>query len=200
MKLIVATKNKKKFIEFKRILLSLGIEIIGEDDLNFLLPEVEETGSTFEENAELKAMSAMKATGMPAVADDSGLCVKALDGKPSVYSARYSGENANDESNNKKLLLELENVSEGKRTAKFISAICLVFPSLEKITAMGECEGEIAFTEMGSGGFGYDPLFLVDGVCFGELSPEDKDKISHRGKALRELAEKLSAFLKGIEN
>ena len=200
MKFIIATKNKKKLAELERILAPLGIEAISENELDFLLPEVEETGTTFEENAMLKAMSAMNTTGLPAIADDSGLCVEALGGAPGVYSARYAGENARDGDNNEKLLFEMKDIAQGERQAKFVCAICGVFPTGEMITARGECFGEIAFSQMGQGGFGYDPLFLVDGLCFGELSPEKKDGISHRGQALRVLAEKLSAFLKGIEN
>ena len=200
MKFIIATKNKKKLAELSRILAPLGIEAVAENELDFLLPEVEETGSTFEENAMLKAVSAMNATGMPAIADDSGLCVSALGGAPGVYSARYAGENAIDLENNNKLLLEMKDVPKEKRQAKFVCAICVVFPTGEKITARGECHGEIGFSQMGQGGFGYDPLFLVDGICFGELSPEKKDTLSHRGQAVCTLAEKLSAYLKGIEN
>lgn len=200
MKFIIATKNIKKLAELARILAPLGIEAISENELDFLLPEVEETGSTFEENALLKAMSAMTATGLPAIADDSGLCVDALGGEPGVYSARYAGENASDLDNNDKLLFEMKEIPKADRQAKFVCAICVVFPTGEKITARGECHGEIGFSQMGQGGFGYDPLFLVDGICFGELSPIEKDEISHRGLALRVLAEKLSAFLKGIEN
>ena len=197
MKFIVATKNKKKLSELMRILSPMGIDIISEAELPTALPEVEETGETFLENARLKAVSAMQNTGLPAIADDSGLCVDALDGRPGVYSARYSGQDATDEKNNEKLLFEMMNVPNDSRGARFVSAICLVFPDGNEITAYGECKGRIAFERHGNGGFGYDPIFLVGEKSFGELPAEEKDSLSHRGKALNELSKQLGVYLRG---
>ena len=186
MKFVIATHNQKKLQELERILMPLHISVSAPD-----LPEVEETGTPFAENAFLKADSACRETGLPAVADDSGLMVDALDGAPGVYSARYAGENATDLDRIHKLLDAIKEVPQEKRTAKFISAICCVFPDGTRITAQGECAGTIAFAPEGEGGFGYDPVFLVNGKSFAQLTAEEKDEISHRGRALRAFAEKL---------
>ena len=155
MKFVIATHNQHKLQELQRILAPLGIEAITAD-----LSEVEETGTTFAENAFLKAQSACRETGLPAVADDSGLEVESLDGRPGVYSARYAGENATDAQRMEKLLGELEGVPAEKRGARFVSAVCCVFPDGERIQAEGECPGAIAFAPAGEDGFGYDPVFL----------------------------------------
>ncbi|MBW7573575.1 RdgB/HAM1 family non-canonical purine NTP pyrophosphatase [Caproiciproducens faecalis] len=186
MKFVMATHNQKKLDELERILMPLHISV----SAPYLL-EVEETGTTFAENAFLKADSACRETGLPAVADDSGLMVDALNGAPGVYSARYAGEDATDLDRIHKLLDALKDVPEEKRTAKFVSAICCVFPDGSQITAQGECAGTIAFAPEGEGGFGYDPIFLVNGRSFAQLTAEEKDEISHRGRALRAFAEKL---------
>ena len=183
---IMATHNKHKVAELSRILEPMGIHVETAD-----LPEVEETGTTFEENARLKALSACKTTGLPSVADDSGIAVDALGGAPGVYSARYAGEEATDADRNKKLLEEMKDIPEGKRSARFVSAICCVFPSGEEITVTGVCEGTVAFAPQGKDGFGYDPIFLVGDRTYAELSPAEKDAVSHRGKALRLLKEEL---------
>lgn len=183
---IMATHNKHKVAELSRILEPMGIHVETAD-----LPEVEETGTTFEENARLKALSACKTTGFPSVADDSGIAVDALGGAPGVYSARYAGEEATDADRNKKLLEEMKDIPEGKRSARFVSAICCVFPSGEEITVTGVCEGTVAFAPQGKDGFGYDPIFLVGDRTYAELSPAEKDAVSHRGKALRLLKEEL---------
>lgn len=183
---VIATHNKGKLKELQRILAPLNIDVTTAE-----LDEVEETGTTFEENAFLKADAACRQTGMPAVADDSGLMVDALHGEPGVYSARYAGEGASDMDRIHKLLSNLKDVPAEKRTAKFVSAICCVYPNGERIDVRGECPGTIAFTPHGNGGFGYDPVFLVGGKSFGELSAEEKDRISHRGRALALLAERL---------
>ena len=183
---IMATHNKHKVAELSRILEPMGIHVETAD-----LPEVEETGTTFEENARLKALSACKTTGLPSVADDSGIAVDALGGAPGVYSARYAGEEATDADRKKKLLEEMKDIPEGKRSARFVSAICCVFPSGEEITVTGVCEGTVAFAPRGKDGFGYDPIFLVGGRTYAELSPAEKDAVSHRGKALRLLKEEL---------
>lgn len=195
MKLLVASKNKKKIAEIERILAPLGLEPVCETDIGIALPEVEETGKTFFDNALLKARSAANTANMPAVADDSGLCVDALGGEPGVYSARYSGEGANDQKNNDKLLRELAKHPGCDRGARFVSAVCVVFPNGDVVSAEGEIRGEIAASPSGSGGFGYDPLFCVGGVSFADMSSDEKDKISHRGAALQNLKVKLEEYL-----
>ena len=155
------------------------------------LPDVVEDGDTFEANAALKARSACRVTGLPAIADDSGLCVDYLDGAPGIYSARFSGGHGNDEANNDLLLQKLEGVPMEQRTAYYVCAICCVFPDGEELTVRGECHGHIGFERDGNAGFGYDPLFLVEGRSFGRYTAEEKDKISHRGRALRTLAAEL---------
>ncbi len=196
MRILVATHNHKKLEELSRILKPLGIEAVTDTEAGLTLDEVEETGTTFEENAKIKAAAASSQSGLPAVADDSGLEVDALGGAPGVYSARYAGENATDADRNQKLLAELADVPEQQRTARFVSAICCVFPNGDCVTARGECPGRIGYQPQGSGGFGYDPLFVVDGgSTFAELSAGDKDAISHRGKALRVFAERLQEYL-----
>ncbi len=182
----MATHNRHKVRELQRILAPLGIEVATAE-----LPEVEETGTTFEENAEIKARSACRATGLPSVADDSGIVVDALGGAPGVYSARYAGPDATDEERNRKLLEELRGVPDEKRTARFVSAVCCAFPDGEAITVTGVCEGRVAYLPSGSGGFGYDPIFLVGKKTYAELTPSEKDAVSHRGKALRLLAARL---------
>lgn len=192
MKYIIATNNPKKLLELERILNPLGIQAVTAKSMGIELEDVEETGTTFAENAQLKARAACKRSGMPAIADDSGLMVDALNGEPGVYSARYAGENATDEQRNTKLLYNLRDVPECNRSARFASAICCTYPDGREINVYGECEGRIAFEPRGKGGFGYDPVFLVEGdKSYAELSKEEKDKISHRGNALRLLAQKL---------
>jgi XTP/dITP diphosphohydrolase len=166
--------------EFERILTPLGLRIALRE-----LSEVEETGETFAQNAFLKAESAMKETGLPAIADDSGLMVDALDGAPGVYSARYAGEGGTYDDVIEKLLYEMRGVPEGERTARFVSSICCVFPDGETLRAEGVCEGVIAFEKRGKGGFGYDPVFLCGEKSFAEMSGAEKDAVSHRGRALR---------------
>lgn len=192
MELVIATHNRNKVVEFGRILRPLGVRAVSAE-----LPEVEETGKTFAENAFLKADSACRATGRPAVADDSGLAVGALGGAPGIYSARYAGEGAPNEARIKKLLSALKGVPAEKRGAQFVCAICCVFPNGDRITAQGRCQGRIAFAPKGEGGFGYDPVFLFGERTFAELSPEEKDRVSHRGKALRAFAEKLKRYKEG---
>lgn len=195
MRYIVATHNNKKLNELSRILVPLGIEAVTDRDLGLSLPEVEENGATFEENAFLKADSACRATGLPAIADDSGLCVDALDGAPGLYSARFAGEGATDAEKIEKLLTALEDVPEEKRTARFVSAICCVFPDGKTLYARGECEGTIAFAPSGEGGFGYDPVFVTDGNSFAQMTAEEKDAVSHRGRSLRAFSKVLETYL-----
>lgn len=195
MDFILATNNMKKLEEMQRILSPLGIEVKTAAMLGIELPEVEEDGDTFEANAEIKAASACKITGLPAIADDSGLCVDYLDGAPGIFSARFAGEHGNDEKNNDLLLQKLEGVKQEDRTAHYVCAICCIFPDGRKIVVRGECEGLIGFERNGNAGFGYDPLFIVDGKSFGRYTGEDKDKISHRGKALRALVAELEKHI-----
>ncbi len=191
MKYVIATHNRHKLQELQRILDPMGIEAITAD-----LSEVEETGTTFAENAYLKAKSACEETGLPAVADDSGLEVDALDGRPGVYSARYAGENASDAQRIEKLLGELSNVPAEKRTARFVSAVCCVFPNGDVIRVEGDCPGSIAFSPEGNDGFGYDPVFLVGEKTFAQMTAAEKDAVSHRGKALEKFATALQEYLK----
>ena len=190
MKFIIATHNKKKLAEMERILNPIGIEVSTAQ-----LQEVDETGTTFAENAYLKANAACKETGLPAIADDSGLAVDALNGAPGIYSARYAGAHATDLKKMEKLLCELKDVPKEKRTARFVCSICCVFPNGDCITAEANCEGNIAFELTGDGGFGYDPIFLVGEQSFGQLSDEEKDRMSHRGKALMLFSQKLQEYL-----
>lgn len=195
MKLLIATHNNKKKAELQRILSPLGIDVVTAENIGCTLREVEETGTTFEENAEIKAIAGCEDSGIPCIADDSGLCVDYLSGEPGVYSARYSGVHGNDEENINKLLNKLSGIPKEKRTARFVCAACCVFPDGKKITVRGECEGEILTERHGTGGFGYDPVFMANGKPFGEISSEEKDEMSHRGKALRLMAEELKKII-----
>ena len=203
MVFLIATGNKYKKIEFERILAPLGIEIKTADELGIELPEVEETGTTFEENAVLKSESGCKVSGLPTLSDDSGLCVDALDGAPGIYSARYSsldGEDADDEDNNRKLLRELGDTPLEKRNAHYVCAVSCSFPNGDNIVVRGECHGFIGFEKHGNGGFGYDPLFLFgdkpSGRTFAEITPEEKDSQSHRSKALHLMSAELKKYMK----
>ena len=195
MKLVLASKNKKKLIEMNAILNQLGIEVCSEAEAGVDV-DVEETGTTFEENSLLKAKAVMEASGMPAIADDSGLCVTCLNDAPGVYSARYGGEGLDDTA---RYQLLLENMrGQMPRTAKFVSVITCCFPNGDVICARGECPGTIAFAPMGEGGFGYDPVFFVPALkkTFSQLSAEEKNAISHRGKALEIFRGKLEEYMK----
>ena len=197
---IIASNNPKKVEELNRILNPLGIVAKTAKELGVNLDEVEETGETFIENARLKAKATYQLTGMPCIADDSGLMVDALNGRPGVYSARYSGEGANAEKNNAKLLSEMQNVPVTRRTAKFVTVICCILEDGKEIIAHGECVGRIGYQPVGENGFGYDPLFIVqDGRTFAQLTADEKDKISHRGNAIRILKKELEKrFGEGI--
>lgn len=195
MDFILATNNMKKLEEMQRILSPLGINVVTAKMLGITLDEVEEDGETFEDNAKIKAHAACKATGMPAIADDSGLCVDYLNGAPGVYSARFAGEHGNDELNNDLLLEKLDGVEMQERTAHYVCAICCSFPDRDDIVVRGECRGKIGFERDGNQGFGYDPLFLVNGKSFGKYTAEEKDKISHRGNALRLLTKELEKII-----
>lgn len=195
MKVFIATKNHHKLTELKRILVPMGFEVLSENDLDKPLPEVDETGTSYEENALLKAHSGLRVTGLITVADDSGLSVDYLDGAPGLYSARYSGMGASYASNNEKLLAALDGVPYEKRTATFVSAIACAFPDGRKFTVRGDCKGFVAEECHGDGGFGYDPLFICDAGCYAEMTPEEKDRVSHRGNALRAFKEELKKYI-----
>ena len=195
MKIFIATKNQKKLVELSRILEPMGFEVLSEKDLENPITDVIEDGRTFEENAIIKAKAGLRETGYISVADDSGICVDYLGGAPGIYSARYSGGHGNDDDNNKKILKELQGVPMEKRTAYYVAAIACVFPDGRQFTVRGECHGHIAFEESGNCGFGYDPLFISEKGCFGHLSAEEKDSISHRGKALRLFKEELKKYI-----
>lgn len=193
MTVVAATQNRHKIEEIEAITKEFDINIISRQEAGVPDIEIVEDGTTFEENSYKKAFEIMKLTGMPAVADDSGLAVDALDGAPGIYSARFSGLDGDDKANNRKLLELLKDVTMEKRTARFVSVITLIFPDGKTIVCRGECEGHIMFEESGSNGFGYDPLFRPEGyeVSFGQLPAAEKNRISHRAKALILLREKL---------
>lgn len=184
MKLVLASKNVHKLAEMQAILGQLGLEVVLESDVGVDV-DVEETGTTFEENALLKARAVMEASHMAAIADDSGLMVDALDGAPGVYSARYGGLNS-DEARTALLLENLKDVPQEQRTARFVSAIACVLPDGRVVTASGTCEGLILFEPRGSSGFGYDPVFYVPqlGMTFAQADADAKNAVSHRGKSL----------------
>ena len=194
MKLVLASKNAKKLKEMNEILSGMGVEVCLQADAGVDV-DVEETGSTFEENSLLKARAVMEASGLAAIADDSGLCVDALNGAPGVFSARYGGEGLDDAG---RYRLLLSNMPRGQaRTARFVSAIACCFPNGDVLTARGECPGTIAFAPMGEGGFGYDPVFFLPKLkkTFAQLSPEEKNAISHRGLALQAFQAELEKYL-----
>ena len=193
-KFVLATHNPGKLAEMRAILSGLGVEVVGPAEAGVEV-DAEETGTTFAENAMLKAKAVCAAAGLPATADDSGLCVNALNGGPGVYSARYGGEELSDR---ERYMLLLNNMrGQGTRVAHFSCAVACAFPNGDTLTAEGRCDGAIAFAPIGEGGFGYDPVFLIPGKgkTFGQLSAEEKSAISHRGKALAAFAEKLKAYL-----
>ena len=194
-KFVLATHNPGKLAEMRAILSGLGVEAVSPAESGVEV-DVEETGSTFAENAMLKAKAICAASGLPAIADDSGLCVDALNGGPGGYSARYGGEGLDDRGRCMLLLRSLR--GQTTRAAHFTCAVACAFPNGDTLEAEGRCDGAIAFAPLGEGGFGYDPVFLIPekGKTFGQIGPEEKSKISHRGKALEAFAEKLGTYLK----
>lgn len=190
MRVVVASANEGKATEIRHVLEPLGWEVVRAKDLGTEVPEVEETGATFLENALLKARAYAERFECAALADDSGLEVDALGGAPGVRSARYAGEPSDDAANNAKLLAELAGVPEGERSARFRCVVAVAWPDGRVLAADGVCEGSIGFEPKGAGGFGYDPLFwpaAAPGRTMAELSPAEKSAISHRGSALRAL-------------
>ena len=204
--LVIASKNVGKIVEFQRLLAEYAsdITVLGLADFPDM-PDVEETGSTFEENALLKAHAVADYAGLPALADDSGLCVDVLDGAPGIFSARYAGEHGNDAANYSKLLTTLQStqkVEPSQRTAFFTCAVALVFPQndprhSQEIIERGFLHGTIALAPRGDAGFGYDPVFLPNGfdITLGEFGPGEKDRISHRGHSLRAIAPRIAELL-----
>lgn len=188
MKILIATKNEGKVKEFQSMFEDLGHEILSLTDIEGS-PDVEETGTTFEENAILKAETISQQMNIPVIADDSGLEIDALVGKPGVYSARYAGLQKSDEDNMSKVLAELQNVPDTQRSARFVCALAFAMPNKKTIVVNGECEGKILREKRGSKGFGYDPIFYVPHLnrSMAELAKEEKNKISHRAVALKKL-------------
>ncbi|MGQ9813489.1 MAG: XTP/dITP diphosphatase [Dissulfurimicrobium sp.] len=200
--IILATRNKGKIDEIRSMLSNLDIEVLSLDDVKNA-PDVVEDGATFEENAFKKASQIAQATGLMALADDSGLEVEALGGAPGIYSARFAGERASDDTNNKKLLDELKDIiDDDRRAARFKCVMVLYDPSGNWIKSEGVCKGIIAKTCKGKNGFGYDPVFFLPGLgrTMAELTKEEKSNISHRAMALKELIKKLPGFLASHEN
>ncbi len=188
--LVLASGNKGKLAEFQRLLDGLDVQIHSMKDYPEI-GEIVEDGSTFAENALIKARAVCKATGKPAMADDSGLAVDALNGAPGIYSARFAGEQRSDADNNAKVLQLMETVADADRTARFFCVIAIVLPDGREYTVEGTCEGTILHALRGEGGFGYDPLFYVESMnkTFAELTMEEKNRISHRGHANRKAVE-----------
>lgn len=193
MKVVLASKNKHKLEEISKITEKFDMELVLESELGVDI-DVEETGSTFEENSYLKAEAVMKATGLPALADDSGIAVDALNGEPGIYSARYGFDESLDDRGRLNLLLKnTENVPDDKRQAKFVCVITLVTPQGQTIQARGEVHGILLRAPAGENGFGYDPIFYYPpfGKSLAQVSPEEKNRVSHRANALKVFYEKL---------
>lgn len=196
MDIVAATNNPGKVEELRRLFAGSGHNIISMHDAGILV-QVEETGKSFAENAAMKAKAVCEAAGAPALGDDSGLCVDALGGAPGLHSARFAGNKQDDYANMKKLMRLLERTPFARRTARFECSLCLAAPDGATLTAEGACEGHIGLVQSSAdGGFGYDPIFYHDKIAFAEMTPEEKDAVSHRGNAVRALrADKLDAFL-----
>ncbi len=189
MKICAATGNAGKLRELRRILEAQGHEVVSQKELGITI-EPDETGTTFAENALIKAETICKASGLPTIADDSGLCVEALNGAPGVYSARYCGRHGDDEANNDKLLEAMKDIPAGQRGAKFVAAVCFILPDGRHLTCVGECPGS---ADCGVGKTGRRPN--TEGRSYAQLTPDEKDAISHRGNALAEMEQKLPGFL-----
>ena len=197
--IVLATRNSGKIREFQQLLKNFPVEIKGLSDFG-PIPEVEEDGETFDDNAYKKALFTAKALGLPAIADDSGLVVEALGGAPGVKSARYAGENSTDKENIDKLLMEMKGLDD--RRAAFECVISIAVPSGPALTYEGRCEGEITLEPKGKSGFGYDPVFFCPqfGKTFAELSSDEKNRVSHRGKALKEVTEEFEKIIVWLES
>ncbi|QHS22937.1 XTP/dITP diphosphatase [Virgibacillus sp. MSP4-1] len=188
-KVILATTNQGKAAEFKDIFSSIGIEIVSLPELGEPIPEIEETGDTFEANAKIKAEEVSKRFSQPVMSDDSGLEADALNGSPGVYSARYAGLEKNDQKNLEKVLEQLKGVEMPDRSARFVCVLALARPEKETIVKRGTCEGYIGLEEKGKNGFGYDPIFYPENMdrTLAELSPDEKNRISHRRHAIEKM-------------
>ena len=195
--LVLATRNKGKIEEVQRLISEHAPHIRLRSVAEFGVDDVDETGSTFEENALLKASTIARLTGLPALADDSGIAIDALGGAPGVYSARWSGVHGDDGANIAKVLEELADVPESDRGAQFVCVIALAMPDGRHVTVRGEVEGRVRTAPVGEYGFGYDPIFQPAGfqITTAQMDPKTKDSISHRGKALREIAPKIAPFI-----
>lgn len=199
-RILLATRNAKKLVEMRRIMpRASGVQILGLDDVP-AYEEVPEDGATFEDNALLKAREALAHTGLPAIADDSGLCVDAMNGMPGIFSARWSGRHGDDEANLRLLLAQLNDVPDVRRTAAFVCAAAYVDADGREIVLRDQMPGRVIRGPRGEGGFGYDPIFVPDQDGSGtltaaELAPDDKDRLSHRGKAMRRLAQQVLEYL-----
>lgn len=195
--LVLATRNKGKIEEVQRLISQHAPHIHLRSVSEFDLDDVEETGTTFEENALLKASTIARQTGLPALADDSGIAIDALGGAPGVFSARWSGVHGDDRANVAKVLKELEEVSDSERGAQFVCVIALALPNGRHLTVRGEVSGIVRRSPVGEYGFGYDPIFQPSGfdITTAQMDPETKDSISHRGKALRDIAPKIAPFI-----
>lgn len=193
MEILLASENAHKLEELSRILTPLGFDVVTPSQKGINLGCVEENGNTLIENSRIKANNARRISGMPVIADDTGLIVEALNGLPGVHTARFAGENATDNENVDKLLNEMKDVPKFKRTAKFVTSICCILSDDMTVEVEGECRGEIAFERSGENGFGYDPVFICEkyGRTFANCTAEEKDSVSHRGNALRKLREEL---------
>ncbi|MBQ8869210.1 MAG: RdgB/HAM1 family non-canonical purine NTP pyrophosphatase [Oscillospiraceae bacterium] len=195
MKFVIATHNNHKVAEFKRILEPLGVEVVSQKEAGIDV-EVVETGTTFAENAKLKAESVSHVGNCVAIADDSGICIDAFDGGPGIYSSRFLGEDTPYTEKNAIILDRLKDVPDEKRTARYVCAICCIFPNGDVIETEGRCEGKMGYESKGGNGFGYDPIFMVDDRSLAEISDAEKDEISHRGVALKRFVEELKSYLK----
>ncbi|WP_153503253.1 RdgB/HAM1 family non-canonical purine NTP pyrophosphatase [Cumulibacter manganitolerans] len=195
-RILLASRNAKKLAELRRIMAGADVEVVGLDDVP-AYDEVPEDGATFADNALLKAREAVRHTGIAAIADDSGICVDALNGMPGIFSARWCGRHGDDAANNALLLAQLQDVPDERLTAHFTCAAAYVGTDGREVVAHGEMTGRLRREPSGSGGFGYDPLFQPDGksVTAAELPPAEKDAISHRGQAMRELARRIAPYL-----
>lgn len=199
MQFILASHNPGKVAEMKSVLSPLGIHVLSEEEAGFTL-NVEETGSTFEENSYIKANAVCRKSGLPAIADDSGLCVDALGGAPGVYSARYGGECLDDAGRTELLLKNMS--GETNRACRFVCVITCCFPDGTVISARGECEGQLTEAPVGADGFGYDPVFYLPSKekTFAQLNAEEKNAVSHRGAALRLFYKRVKTYLDGYQD
>ncbi len=194
-KLVAATGNRGKLREIRDLLSPLGVEVLSQGEAGFA-GEIVEDGATFEENALIKARAVARATGLPAIADDSGLCVDALHGAPGIYSARYAGEDATDADRIALLLRNMAEVPDGERGAHFVSALAFCTPEGEEFAVRGECHGSILRAPQGTLGFGYDPVFFDPRFqkSFGEIDPDEKNRVSHRAAAMTKFFEKIKEW------